>query len=240
MIDIIKQINHNILNNNFTEDIAWQSLKGQSLNVFNVREILEFHQRGHKVQNTVIQNANMNIGLASILREVLLKRTVNFVKRNLILSNHKTISTVLMNVLARPKVSMRKGFVLIAENLLKLRGLLQIFVVPGNVELLVREHLIGRHEQKNLRNVNNAEKNFGLDKIGLRSEKANSVLKNVFQNLNRFSMQLLQNSTTWQNGERFVLKFLNVMITGVRLVVLMVKDFMSTILNTNETAGMRI
>src|SRR3990172_7944631 len=185
MIDIIKQINHNILNNNFTEDIAWQSLKGQSLNVFNVREILEFHQRGHKVQNTVIQNANMNIGLASILREVLLKRTVNFVKRNLILSNHKTIATVLMNVLARPKVSMRKGFVLIAENLLKLRGLLQIFVVPGNVELLVREHLIGRHEQKNLRNVNNAEKNFGLDKIGLRSEKANSVLKNVFQNLNR-------------------------------------------------------
>src|SRR3990172_8431185 len=210
MIDIIKQINHNILNNNFTEDIAWQSLKGQSLNVFNVREILEFHQRGHKVQNTVIQNANMNIGLASILREVLLKRTVNFVKRNLILSNHKTIATVLMNVLARPKVSMRKGFVLIAENLLKLRGLLQIFVVPGNVELLVREHLIGRHEQKNLRN------------------------------LNKFSMQLLQNSTTWQNGERFVLKFLNVMITGVRLVVLMVKDFMSTILNTNETAGMRI
>src|SRR3972149_8189413 len=240
MIDIIKQIRHNILNNKFTENIIWQSLKGQSLNVFNVREILEFHQRGHKVQNTVVQDANINIGLASILREVPLKRTVDFVKKNLILSNHKIMPTVLMNVLARPKVSMKKGFVLIAENLLKLRGLPQIFVVLGNVELHVREHLIGRHEQKNLRNVNNAEKNFGLDKIGLRSEKANSVLRNVILNLCRFLMPLLQNSTTWLNGKKSALKFLNVMATDVRLVVSMVEGFMSTMLNTSEMAGMRI
>src|SRR3990172_3576779 len=110
MIDIIKQISHNILNNNFTKDITWQSLKGQSLNVFNVGEILEFHQRGHKVQNIVVLDANINIGLANILREVPLKRTVNFVKKNLILSNHKIMSTVLMNVLIKLKVSMRKGF----------------------------------------------------------------------------------------------------------------------------------
>src|SRR3990167_8239495 len=240
MIDIIKQINHNILNNNFTEDIAWQSLKGQSLNVFNVREILEFHQRGHKVQNTVIQDANINIGLASILREVPLKRTVNFVKKNLILLNHKIIPIVLMNVLARPKVSMRKGFVLIAENLSILRELLQIFVVLGNVELHVKELLIGRHEQKNLRNVNNAVRNSGLDKINLGLEKVNSVLKNVTLNLCRFSMPLLQNSTTWQNGKKSVLRFLNVMATGVRLVASMVEDFMSTTLNTSEMEGMRI
>jgi len=144
------------------------------------------------------------------------------------------MSTVLMNVLIKLKVSMRKGFVLIAENFLKLRELLQIFVVLGNVELHVRERLIGRHEQKNLRNVNNAEKNFGLDKVNLGLETVNSVLRNVFQNLNRFSMPLLQNSTTWQNGKKSVLRFLNVMAIGVRLVVLMVKDFMFTILNINE------
>src|SRR3990167_112732 len=165
MIDIIKQISHNILNDNFTEDVTWQSLKGQSLNVFNVGEILEFHQRGHKVQNIVIQDANINIGLASILREVPLKRTVNFVEKNLILSNHKTISTVLMNVLARPKVSKKKGFVLIAENLLRLRDLLQIFVVLGNAVVQETKHLIGQHGKENLENANNVVKNSGLKKI---------------------------------------------------------------------------
>src|SRR3989337_1142343 len=69
MIDIIKQIRHNILNNKFMENIIWQSLKGQSLSVFNVKEILRFHQRGHKVQNIVVQDANINIGKAKSKHE---------------------------------------------------------------------------------------------------------------------------------------------------------------------------
>lgn len=239
MIDNIKQISHNILSDNFREDIQWQHLRDQSLNVFNVVEILRFHHQGCRMQNIVIQNANINIGSGSISRVARLSEIVNFAIKSFKLLNHRIMNFVQRNVRERLKEKLNPVSVLIAENLLRLKGLLQIFAVLGNAELHDKIHQIGQHGQKNLKNVNNAEKNSGLNKIKYESVKVNSVLKNVSQNLNKFTMLLHQNSTIWQNGKRFVLKFLNVMIINVRLVVLMARDFISTILNTNVMEEMR-
>lgn len=239
MIDNIKQISHNILSDNFREDMQWQHLEGQSLNVFNVIEILRFHHRGQKVQNIAVQNVNINTGLGNLSRVARLSEIVNFVIRNLKLSNHRIMNFVQMNVLEKLREKLDLVSVYIAGNLLKSKNPLKIFVVLGNAVVHEIEHLIGRHGKKNLKNVNIVEKNFGLEKIAEKEDGVNFVQKNVIQNLCRFLMLLHQNSTIWQNGEKFAKKFLNVTAINVRLAGSMVRDFIFITLNTNVMAEMR-
>lgn len=239
LIDNIKQISHNILSDNFREDIQWQHSEGQSLNVFNVIEILRFHHRGYKVQNIAVQNANINTGLESISKMASLSEAAVFVKRNLKLLNRKIGFSVQMNVLEKLKGKLKFAFVPIVENLLRLKELLQIFVVPGNAVVHEIEHLIGRHGRKNLKNVNIVEKNFGRENMQGKEVGGDFVVRNVSQNLSKSSMLLHQNSTIWLNGEKFAKKFLNVTAINVRLAGSMVRDFIYITLNISEMGAMR-
>jgi len=221
--------------------IRWQHSRVLLIVVKNVVRILKFRNAEVRLQNIALRNAQMFIGMIKQgLRKLSCNVKVAAKTFMTIPVMDKDENSVRMNVQTSHTLKQRIGYAHIAEKFLRLGHHLRIFVVRGNVELLVPIARIGQQEQKCSDNVSNAGMSFGKLQVLLKNLVESFALKNAKLILNELMKELRPVFMQLVFGFKLAREYFSGTIIFVKLAVLMVTGFMSTIKSLREMVGLKL